>query len=52
MKDRKVSIIDSTLRDGNHSVNNRFNIEDIKIIVKKLDIAGIDYIEVGYGYGR
>lgn len=51
MKDGKVSIIDSTLRDGNHSVNNRFNIEDIKIIVKKLDIAGIDYIEVGYGYG-
>ena len=51
MKDRKIQIIDSTLRDGNHTVNNNFNLDDIKTIVGKLDKLGADFIEVGYGFG-
>lgn len=51
MESRKIEIIDSTLRDGNHTVNNKFDLDDIKNIVKTLDKAGIDYIEVGYGFG-
>ncbi len=51
MKDRKIQIIDSTLRDGNHTVANQFNLEDIKTLVKKLNKLGADYIEVGYGFG-
>lgn len=51
MKDRKIQIIDSTLRDGNHTVDNKFNLEDIKTIVRKLDKMGVDFIEVGYGFG-
>lgn len=48
---RNINIVDSTLRDGNHTVNNQFNLEDIKTIVKILNDAKIDFIEVGYGYG-
>lgn len=49
MKD--IKIIDAALRDGNHTVENKFNLDDIKSIVGSLDEAGLDYIEVGYGYG-
>ena len=51
MEKRKIEIIDSTLRDGNHTVANNFSLKDIESIVKSLDRAGIDYIEVGYGFG-
>lgn len=51
MANRKIEIIDSTLRDGNHTVGNNFNLDDIEKIVKTLDDMGIDYIEVGYGFG-
>lgn len=47
----KIKIIDSTLRDGNHTIDNRFNLNDIKILCKELDDANVDFIEVGYGYG-
>ena len=46
-----VKILDTTLRDGNHTVSNKFDLEDIKKIVNLLDDAKVDYIEVGYGYG-
>lgn len=49
--EKKIKIIDSTLRDGNHTVKNKFSLEDIKTIVKLLNEVKIDYIEVGYGYG-
>lgn len=51
MKNRKIEIVDSTLRDGNHTVGNQFSLDDIEKIVKALDDTGIDYIEVGYGFG-
>lgn len=51
MAGRKIEIIDSTLRDGNHTVGNNFNLDDIEKIVKSLDDIGVDYIEVGYGFG-
>lgn len=51
MTKRKIEIIDSTLRDGNHTVANRFSLADIEKVVGALDKAGIDYIEVGYGFG-
>lgn len=51
MADRRIELIDSTLRDGNHTVGNKFDLDDIEKIVKTLDDMGIDYIEVGYGFG-
>ena len=34
MVNRKIKIIDSTLRDGNHTVGNRFDLDDIKLARK------------------
>ncbi len=48
---KKIQIIDSTIRDGNHTVGNNFSLDDISTMVGAMDEAGIDFIEVGYGYG-
>lgn len=44
---KKVSIFDSTLRDGAQAENITFTVEDKLNIVKSLDKLGIDYIEAG-----
>lgn len=47
----KIYITDTTLRDGSHSVKHQFSREDVADVVKALDEAGIDIIEVGHGDG-
>ncbi|NLL62985.1 MAG: 4-hydroxy-2-oxovalerate aldolase [Ruminococcaceae bacterium] len=47
----KIKITDTSLRDGNHSVKHQFSVEDVKNVVKALDEAGIDIVEVGHGDG-
>lgn len=44
---KKVSILDSTLRDGSQGEGISFTNQDKLDIVKKLDKLGIDYIEAG-----
>lgn len=44
---KKVSIFDSTLRDGAQAENITFTVEDKLNIVKSLDKLGIEYIEAG-----
>lgn len=46
-----IIITDTTLRDGSHSVAHRFSVEDTRQLVKAIDEAGIDIIEVGHGDG-
>lgn len=48
---KKIIMIDSTLRDGNHTVGNNFSLDNIEKMCSAMDDAGIDIIEVGYGYG-
>ena len=43
----KISVFDSTLRDGAQAENITFTVEDKLNIVKSLDKLGIDYIEAG-----
>lgn len=43
----KIYVYDSTLRDGAQGKNVSFTVKDKIKIVKKLDDAGIDYIEAG-----
>lgn len=47
----KVRIIDTTLRDGSHSVSHQFTRENIVLVAEALDKSRIDTLEVSHGDG-
>ncbi|MGE0059238.1 MAG: 4-hydroxy-2-oxovalerate aldolase [Dehalococcoidia bacterium] len=49
--ERKVRLIDSTLRDGSHAMAHQFTTEQVRDIVRALDNAGIDTLEISHGDG-
>ena len=48
---KSVRLIDSTLRDGSHAMAHQFTSDMVRDIVKALDEAGVDTIEVSHGDG-
>ena len=46
-----VRLIDSTLRDGSHAMAHQFTSEHVRNIVRALDAAGVDTIEISHGDG-
>lgn len=48
MAAKKISIYDTTLRDGSQSARITYSLEDKLAIAKKLDELGVDYIEGGW----
>jgi 4-hydroxy 2-oxovalerate aldolase len=48
---KKIILTDSSLRDGNHSVNHTISLESIVNYCKFADKANIPIIEVGHGNG-
>ena len=44
-------LIDSTLRDGSHAISHQYHDEDVIRIVKGLDAAGVQVIEIAHGDG-
>lgn len=47
----KITFVDVTLRDGNHTYRHQFTPEIVKTTAAALDAAGMDIIEVGHGDG-
>lgn len=47
----KITVADTTLRDGSHSVRHQFSVQDIAEISAGLDSAGVDVVEVTHGDG-
>lgn len=50
-KKRRVSILDTTLRDGSYVINFKFSSSDTENILSGLFESGLDWIEVGHGSG-
>jgi 4-hydroxy 2-oxovalerate aldolase len=48
---KKIILTDSSLRDGNHSVNHSINLDSIAKYCQFADNAGIPIVEVGHGNG-
>ncbi|MGH3744368.1 MAG: 4-hydroxy-2-oxovalerate aldolase, partial [Mycobacteriales bacterium] len=46
-----VRITDTTLRDGSHALSHRFTEPQVRAVVRALDAAGIQVIEVTHGDG-
>lgn len=47
----KITFVDVTLRDGNHTYRHQFTPKIVQSSAAALDAAGIDIIEVGHGDG-
>jgi 2-isopropylmalate synthase len=48
MKRERISLYDTTLRDGAQTHGVDFSVEDKWLIAQQLDVLGLDYIEAGY----
>jgi 4-hydroxy-2-oxovalerate aldolase len=46
-----INILDTTLRDGSNAINFQFDKKLTKIVLKSLEKAGIEWIEMGHGLG-
>jgi len=51
MEKRKVAILDTTMRDGQHAMAHQFTPEQVARVAKALDEAGVGTIEISHGDG-
>jgi 4-hydroxy 2-oxovalerate aldolase len=51
MSAKKIWITDTTLRDGDHAMSHKYEVEQVRRIAQALDDAGVPVIEVSHGDG-
>jgi 4-hydroxy 2-oxovalerate aldolase len=51
MTQKKIRIMDTTLRDGSHAIRHQFTKEQVRDIVRALDESGVPVIEISHGDG-
>lgn len=51
METKRASILDTTLRDGSYTIGYQFTADETSLIARGLELAGIEYIEIGHGLG-
>lgn len=51
MEERKLVLVDTTLRDGSHAVKHRFTRQQAADIAEGLDACGLPFIELSHGDG-
>ena len=51
MAERKITFVDTTMRDGSHAVRHSFTEEQVSQIAGRLDKCGVPLIELSYGDG-
>ena len=51
MKNRRVKLVDTTLRDGSHAVRHSFTEKQVAKIARGLDQSGVEIIEISHGDG-
>ncbi|MDJ0358536.1 hypothetical protein [Paenarthrobacter sp. PH39-S1] len=49
--DFRVRLTDTTLRDGSHAMSHKFTVDHVRSIVRALDDARVEVIEVTHGDG-
>ncbi|MFH1515048.1 MAG: 4-hydroxy-2-oxovalerate aldolase [bacterium] len=50
-RNKNVTILDTTLRDGSYAIDFNFSLNDTKTIATELESAGVKQIEIGHGWG-
>jgi len=50
-KGNRITILDTTCRDGMHAMAHRFTAENVRDIARGLEATGVDYMEVSHGDG-
>ena len=51
MENKKVAILDTTLRDGQHAMAHQFTPQQAALVAQALDAAGVGTIELSHGDG-
>ena len=51
LKGKKIRVVDTTMRDGSHSISHQYTVEQVKDIARGLDEAGVEIVEVSHGDG-
>jgi 4-hydroxy-2-oxovalerate aldolase len=48
---KRIRLVDTTLRDGSHSISHQYTAEQVRNIAQGLDAAGVEIIEISHGDG-